>query len=342
MGEEEAQQAAERYAAMEAELQALRQRNEELMRAVQEQQELVAAERVRADRRARAQMQEFANLTAGLLAERRGPEVQLEGMRIGVKVEKPETYSGEKSRDLDTWLFQVREHLDITTIPARGHVPYAASLLRGNAALWWREVCEGNRRPATWDDFCRMLREQFRPEDYGRRGRDELATMRQGSRESVADFVSRFRATCLKVPDLAEAEKMDRFVRALVQDVRLQVELRGPQDFHEAAMYAERADAVLTRVSGQDARKPWSKGHKGGFAQRPPLQNRGAGEPSAPMGGGPEPMELGMARRRTLSREDYAKLRAENACFYCRKPNAGHVARDCPMKKKRAGNGTSR
>ena len=88
MGEEEAQQAAERYAAMEAELQALRQRNEELMRAVQEQQELVAAERVRADRRARAQTQEFANLTTGLLAERRGPEVQLEGMRIGVKVEK--------------------------------------------------------------------------------------------------------------------------------------------------------------------------------------------------------------------------------------------------------------
>ena len=47
LGEEEAQQAAERYATMEAELQALRQRNKELMHAVQEQQDLVAAERVR-------------------------------------------------------------------------------------------------------------------------------------------------------------------------------------------------------------------------------------------------------------------------------------------------------
>ena len=55
LGEEEAQQAAERYAKMEAELQALRQRNEELVRTVQEQQDLVAAERVRADRRSRAQ-----------------------------------------------------------------------------------------------------------------------------------------------------------------------------------------------------------------------------------------------------------------------------------------------
>ena len=176
-------------------------------------------------------------------------------MRLNVKVEKPEQYDGDKARDLDTWLFQVREHLELSTVPARGHVPYAASLLRGNAALWWREACEVNRRPATWDDFCRALREQFRPEDYGRRGRDDLATMRQYARESVADFVFRFRATCLKVPDLSKAEKLDRFVHALVQDIRLQVELRGPTDFHEAAMFAEHADAVITRVAGHDAQK---------------------------------------------------------------------------------------
>ena len=102
-----------------------------------------------------------------------------------------------------------------------GYVVYAASLLRSNAALWWREACEANRRPATWEDFCRVIREQFRPEDYGRHGHNELATMQQYTPESVADFVYRFKATCLRVPDLSEAEKLDRFVRALVQDVRL-------------------------------------------------------------------------------------------------------------------------
>ena len=45
MDEAEAQQAAERYAQMEAELQALRQRNDELMRTVQEQQDIVEVER---------------------------------------------------------------------------------------------------------------------------------------------------------------------------------------------------------------------------------------------------------------------------------------------------------
>ena len=68
LGEEEAQQATKRYVTMEAELQVLRQRNEELTCAVQEQQEVVATERLRADHRSRAQMQDFANMTAELLA----------------------------------------------------------------------------------------------------------------------------------------------------------------------------------------------------------------------------------------------------------------------------------
>ena len=58
---------------MEAELQALRQQNEELRGAVREQQEQVVIERLRGDRRSRAQMQEFANLTAELLAGQQGP-----------------------------------------------------------------------------------------------------------------------------------------------------------------------------------------------------------------------------------------------------------------------------
>ena len=86
--EADAQQAAERYAQMEAELQALQQRNAEIMRELQEAQNAAAIERVRADRCSRAQTQEFANLTAELLAGQQGPDVQLEGMRIGVKVEK--------------------------------------------------------------------------------------------------------------------------------------------------------------------------------------------------------------------------------------------------------------
>ena len=50
-------------------------------------------------------MQEFANLTAELLARQRVPEIQMEGMQMDVKVEKPDIYEGDQSWDLDTWLF---------------------------------------------------------------------------------------------------------------------------------------------------------------------------------------------------------------------------------------------
>ena len=136
----------------------------------------------------------------------------MEGMRISVEVEKPDNFDGSKSKDVDTWIFQVREHLALTVIAVCGHVPYSASLLRGNAAMWWRELCERNQRPANWDAFCRALREQFCTENFSRRGWHELATMHQYSREIVADFVFRFHATCLKIEDLSDAKKLDRFV----------------------------------------------------------------------------------------------------------------------------------
>ena len=79
-----------------------------------------------------------------MIAARQGPKVQFEGMRFSVKVEKPETYDGDKAKDLDTWLFQVCEHLELSIVPARGHIVYAASLLHGNVALWWSEACEAN------------------------------------------------------------------------------------------------------------------------------------------------------------------------------------------------------
>ena len=253
MAEEQMRQLAERVAALEAELQATRQANAELTQGMAEQQEIAETAQLRADRRGRAQMQDFANLTVELITAR-GPGGQ-GGQPFGIKMERPDYFEGGKHQDVDTWVFQVQEHLNMTRLPTATHVSYAASLFRGNAALWWRELCQEGNRPANWNEFVAALRTQFRPENWSRRGRDELATMYQYSKESVADFLHRFRATCLKIEHLSEEEKLDRFVRALVNDVRLQVELRNPATFNDAALYAERADAVLARTTGHGFRQ---------------------------------------------------------------------------------------
>ena len=66
--------------------------------------------------------------------------------------------------------------------------------------------------------------------------------IRQYGRESVADFLFKFWEVCLKINDLPEAEKLDRFLHALVPNVRVKVELRGPAHFQEAVVYAEWVD----------------------------------------------------------------------------------------------------
>ena len=70
-------------------------------------------------------------LTSGVVSGAMRTRCSIGWYAYQVKVEKPENYDESKGRDLDTCLFQVQEHLNIAVVPERGHVPYAASLLRG-------------------------------------------------------------------------------------------------------------------------------------------------------------------------------------------------------------------
>ena len=87
-------------------------------------QEQANTERICGGHKSHAQAQDMAQLTAELIAGR--------GVApMGLQVEKAETYDGAKHRDVDTWLFQVPEHMSLMCIPTNSQVGYAASLLRG-------------------------------------------------------------------------------------------------------------------------------------------------------------------------------------------------------------------
>ena len=66
-------------------------------------------------------MQDFANLTAELIAGRRSAEVQMDPVRLGVKMERPDYFEGGKLQDVvvrgritgpyaDEFLLLVRSH----------------------------------------------------------------------------------------------------------------------------------------------------------------------------------------------------------------------------------------
>ena len=109
----------------------------------------------------------MAQLTAKLIAGH-GMEA------IALKVEKYETYNGAKHRDVDQWLFQPEEHISLTRIPTNSQVAHAASLLRGNVAMWRWELCEGSNRLDAWGAFKTKMRAQFCMDNLIKRARDAL------------------------------------------------------------------------------------------------------------------------------------------------------------------------
>lgn len=241
---------------------------------------------------------------------------------------------------MDTWLFQVNLYFAVLSQASdKDKILFTAGYLTGPAATWWQLQCQGlppGTLPAsitTWADFSNALKGQFTPVNQVRIARDQLANLKQIT--TVKRYVNEFNTLSLKIPDLSDVERIDRFLRGLKPKVRAEVELRSPTDFSAACSMAERVDTLCF------------PSHSAGY---PPSNNFSS---STYRSSGPTPMELdtmkvrssAMARTKApshfspsaapkpLTQEDRERLRKFNGCFYCRQP--GHDIANCPIRPPR-------
>ena len=70
-----------------------------------------------------------------------------------------------------------------------------------------------------WKTFAEFCVSSFGPKIMDARDEMSWQGCNNMGRKPVADFVFCFRATCLKIQDLLEVEKLDRFVCALVPNI---------------------------------------------------------------------------------------------------------------------------
>ena len=193
-------------------------------------------------------------------------------------------------------------------------IPFVASFLTDHAVTWWRHIYMEQERlnPSAlwrWNDFNTRIREQFRPITSEQAGRDRLHNLRQTT--SAANYINAFQTTVINIPTMSEADRLDKFLRGLKSDIHERVAIQQPETLAEACHMANTIDTIRYYTRSQ------------------PNQFLPS---SVPRNSGTIPMEVDAIRRTTLSPQDRERLRKTGGCFFCRE--VGHMARDCPRKKK--------
>jgi Retrotransposon gag protein len=196
--------------------------------------------------------------------------------RQKVKIAKPDTFSdSRKEAKAEEWLFQVEQYFKlINENKEEVKVQYAASLLRGAAATWWRSQTQGqDSQLCTWEEFKQGLISIFTPINGEQLARDRLANLRQTN--TVSGYLQRFRVLCLQIPDITDKEKKDRFIRGLKRYPGVEVAIRQPASFEDAAKLAATIEQAATTYQ------------QGSFYNHQPAPSYG-----------PQPMEIGAMDQR--------------------------------------------
>jgi len=241
-----------------------------------------------------------------------------------IKLPPLDKYSGRKGEDLLAWLFTAKEHFSILNINEdENRIVFAGTALTENAKTWYRSVrIEG--RSMTWNEFEAALKAHFYPLDPVKHARDKLHPLMQTS--SVRDYTAQFRQLAAIITNMAESEKLDRYIRGLKTRTRGHVELKEPTTFDEACRLAEMIDVTNDRIFANANANSNSSNRSNYHSVRVPRRND------------PEPMDLNAISEpkekpkfKKLTPEEKEKRRRDGLCLYCGSDK--HQLDACPLRK---------
>lgn len=258
--------------------------------------------------------------------------------RATFKMERPPLFDGSKHAELLTWLFQLERYMEVAKVPEDQWVNYAASLLRGSAALWYRDMSLGGTTFSSFKRFGKALKGQFGDVNSAARARDKLFDLKQ--KGSVCEYLSIFRELSLQCDDLGVKEKEHLFLRGLKPNIRRLVELQETDGFADMSSKAETVDRIEWSAHRRENRsyggtsRGQSYGSQKGYGNQYGRSNY-AGNSRGGQGSNPTHGKAPMTRGEPME-IDALDRRDNRRCYSCGK--LGHLFSSCWSSGKSAGN----
>jgi hypothetical protein len=216
-----------------------------------------------------------------------------------LKVQQAAKYAGERSEDVDAWLFSLSELFNITnTSTDELKIQFAGQCLEKKALVWYRAKRESTclTRITTWDAFKTGIKAQFQPIDKVEEAKEELLRLEQ--KGTLRDYTERFLHLATIVPDMRDKDLLAIFKAGLKGKIRVEVRMKKPKTLADALEMAELYDSGLR---GASSRVPNSRG---GDSDPGSLREGGESDPGgAPQGESATPMDLSAMRHVRTTRK---------------------------------------
>lgn len=166
----------------------------------------------------------------------------------------PPFYAGGAAA-LDDWFSAMEQQITwygIGLPDDQARLVWIAAYLQGPALEWWKTL---PAKPATVAGFAAALRARFQPVNSAETTRGMLLSLVQG-KGGVQAYVDAFRRLLVRVPDMAESDRVFQFLRGLHPDVATQLRIQGVATMDKAVEMAVRIGSVMELGRASNGARP--------------------------------------------------------------------------------------
>jgi hypothetical protein len=165
-----------------------------------------------------------------------------------VKISPPSHYTGNRNVNVETWLFEMNQYLDITSVTKSSQrISVASSYFKESALQWWVNQCHHAFSPIdswTWQQFTTAVRDRFQPLAASRTARAQLRNLRQANM-SVSDYSHKFLQIVQLITDMSEVDQTELFIYGLRNHLSREVDMKEPRTLQEAMTMAQKVETLL-------------------------------------------------------------------------------------------------